>query len=311
MNDRAIATARALIARSSRSFALASRLLPGPTRDRAAIVYAWCRRADDAVDAPGANPGAAVARLERELVQLYRGTRCADPILDGFAAVVRACHIPRRYPAELLAGMAMDARGHRYETDAELRLYCYRVAGVVGLMMSHVMGLADPGALSAAARLGVAMQLTNICRDVREDWERGRLYLPRALLAEVGGAWIPTHVGRPLPAAARWPLARAIARLLARARIGYRAGDHGLRALPPRCRLAIAAARQLYAAIGDELERRECDPFAPRAVVPGPRKLALLATAATTALAAPRDARARYRHELPELGFEDLDRAAP
>lgn len=313
MSGVAVSTARAAIARSSKSFALASRLLPGPTRDRAAIVYAWCRRADDAVDAPGADKPAAVARLEGELAQIYSGAPCADPILDGFAGVVRETGIPRRYPAELLAGMAMDARGQRYETDADLRLYCYRVAGVVGLMMSHVMGLAVPGALTAAARLGLAMQLTNICRDVREDWARGRLYLPSSLLAEVGGAWLVSCVGRPLPAAARWPLARAIARLLARARGEYRAGDRGLASLPPSCRLAIAVARRIYAAIGDEIERCECDPFAPRAVVPGHRKLALLASAAaTTALAFPRATRAgAYRHDLPELGFEEIRKPPP
>ena len=311
MTATAVATARAAIARSSKSFALASRLLPGPVRDRAAIVYAWCRRADDAVDAPGADAPAAVARLERELAQIYGGARCADPILDGFAAIVRDTRIPRRYPAELLAGMAMDARGQRYETEAELRLYCYRVAGVVGLMMSHVMGLADVRALAAAARLGLAMQLTNICRDVREDWARGRLYLPSALLAEVGGAWLVPCIGRPLPTTARWPLARAIARLLARARAEYRAGDRGLASLPPSCRLAIAAARRIYAAIGDEIERCECDPFAPRAVVPGYRKLVLLASAATTSLTLPRPRRAAYRHDLPELGFEEIGAPAP
>src|SRR5690606_24146896 len=105
---------------------------------------------------------------------------------DGFAAIMRERGIPRRYPAELLAGLAMDAAGHRYEDAADLRLYCFRVAGVVGLMMSHVMGLADERALADAARLGIAMQLTNICRDVREDWARGRLYLPRALLERAG-----------------------------------------------------------------------------------------------------------------------------
>jgi phytoene synthase len=301
-----LAAARASIARHSKSFALASRLLPVTLRDRAAVVYAWCRRADDAVDGPGTDPSAAVGVLERELANIYDGARCSDPILDGFAAVVRETHIPRHYPEELLAGMAMDARGVRYDHDADLRVYCYRVAGVVGLMMSHVMGLADPAALSCAARLGMAMQVTNICRDVREDWMRGRLYIPRSLLAEVGGAWVTRWLGGPLPPDARWPLARATARLLSRARIDYLAGDRGLAALPPECRLAIAAARRIYAAIGDEVERHECDPFAPRAVVPRARKLRLIATAALSTLRLAAPGTRRYRRDLPTLHLEDL-----
>jgi phytoene synthase len=304
-----VAAGRDVIARHSRSFALASRLLPGAVRDRAVIVYAWCRRADDAVDAPGANAGAAVARLGRELAQIYAGERSGDPVLDGFAAVVREAGIPRSYPAELVAGMAMDATGQRYATERELRRYCFRVAGVVGLMMSHVMRLADPGALAAAARLGIAMQLTNICRDVREDWERGRLYIPSALLDGVGGRWLVSHVGGPLPGTARQPLARAIARLLARAGDDYRAAGRGVASLPPSCRPAVVAAGRIYAAIGDQIARAGCDVLAPRAVVPGWRKLALAALAAGQAawstVPTRRGAR-RDPRELPELRFEDV-----
>ena len=303
-----VTAGRAAIARHSKSFALASKLLPAPIRDRAAIVYAWCRRADDAVDGSNVDALAAIARLERELSEIYAGVRTGDPILDGFAAIVRETGVPRRYPADLLAGMAMDARGHRYDSDADLRLYCFRVAGVVGLMMSHVMGLGDPSALAAAARLGVAMQLTNICRDVREDWDRGRLYLPRSLLVAVGGDGLERYLGKPLPRTARRPLADAIAQLLSRARDDYRASARGMMALPPRCRVAIAAARRIYAAIGDEIQRVDCDPFAPRAVVPIRRKLVLIASSAVAiALATAREPRARtYRRDLPELGFEAI-----
>lgn len=308
MNRASVERGRASIAHNSKSFALASRLLPDEIRDRAALVYAWCRRADDAVDAHGVNAVAAVERLERELAQIYGGAPTGDLVLDGFAAVVRDAHIPRRYPAELLAGMAMDARGHRYEREADLRLYCYRVAGVVGLMMTHVMGLGDPRALVAAARLGIAMQLTNICRDVREDWERGRLYIPRTVLAAAGGQWLDRSFSGALPPGARRPVAHAIAHLLALAREEYRAGNRGIAALPPRCRLAIAAAARIYAAIGDEIERRRCDPFAVRAVVPLRKKLTAIAAAAVAVGAATaRAPRARiYHRDLPELGFEAI-----
>lgn len=296
---------RSEIARHSKSFAMASRLLPPAIRDRASIVYAWCRRADDAIDAPNVDAVKAVARLECEIDQIYGGGGSGDPILAGFAAIVRETEIPRRYPTELVAGMAMDATGYRYETDADLRLYAFRVAGVVGLMMCHVMGLGDRSALAAAARLGIAMQLTNICRDVREDWERGRLYIPATLLREVGGEWIAGHRDGPLPAAARAPLALAVARLLDRADVDYAAGDLGLPALPSSCRVAVGAARRIYAGIGDRLKDRQCDVFAPRAVVSTPRKLLLAAAAAGAALRAAVSPRV-YRHALPELAFEEI-----
>jgi phytoene synthase len=238
---------------------------------------------------------------------VYRGELTGDPVVDGFAEVVADCGIPRLYPDELLAGMAMDAAGHRYRTDSDLQLYCYRVAGVVGLMMSHVMGVARADALRSAADLGIAMQLTNICRDVREDWDRGRLYIPESLLAEVGAGWLPGRLGRPLPVAARAPLAACLARLLERADHAYRSGDAGLDALAPRCQLAIGAARRIYAAIGDVIAARECDVFAPRAVVSTRRKLALAAAAAAAAAArAPRGVGQRYRTDLEPVTLEGL-----
>lgn len=298
---------RAIIARHSKSFALASRLFPPEIRDRAAIVYAWCRRADDAVDLGEGDPTFQVARLRAEIDRIYAGEATGDPILDGFAAVVADCAIPRLYPDELLAGMAMDAGGYRYRRDPDLRLYCYRVAGVVGLMMSHVMGVSRPSALVSAADLGIAMQLTNICRDVREDWDRGRLYIPESMLAEVGGGWIAERLGGPLPVAARRPLAVCVERLLSRAGEAYRSGDRGLDALAPRCRLAVAAARRIYSAIGDVIADRGHDVFAPRAVVSTRRKLALVAAAvAETALAAPASRGKRYRCELEPLPLEAL-----
>ncbi|HVV81460.1 MAG TPA: squalene/phytoene synthase family protein, partial [Kofleriaceae bacterium] len=200
----AAVVARRTIAHHSRSFALASALLGRRLRDQAAVVYTGGRRADDAVDEPaaGEDHAAALARLHRELDDVYAGS-AADPVLAAFGDVVRARRVPRHYPAELLAGMAMDAAGARYATMDDLRLYCWRVAGVVGLMMSHVFGVADERALPRAAHLGIAMQLTNICRDVAEDWQRGRLYLPDELVAAHGAGGLRGDLGRPLPASAR------------------------------------------------------------------------------------------------------------
>lgn len=270
--------ARGVIAHHSKSFALASRLLPRPVRDDAAVLYAWCRHVDDAVDAPSAER-AGIATLQRELGDAYAG-RADDLILAAFGEVVRRRQIPRAYPAELLAGMAMDLDGTRYATLDELITYAWRVAGVVGLMMSHVLGLDDEAALVPAAHLGIAMQLTNVCRDVAEDWQRDRLYLPDELLARHGAGGLMHQLGQPLPTTAVVPLRGALRELLALADRYYASADRGLAALPWRAAFAIRSARDIYSAIGGELARRDHDVTAPRAFVPTRGKVARVALAA-------------------------------
>ena len=276
----AVAEARRVLAAKSKSFALAGRVLGGDARDRAAVVYAFCRRADDAIDlAPPGRHAAALTRLREELDALYGGLPTGDAVLDAFGEVARACRIPREYPAELFAGLEMDARGVRYASLAELGEYCYRVAGTVGLMMCHVLGLHHDRALPRAVHLGVAMQLTNICRDVAEDWELGRLYLPADMLAEEGAAGLTGALGGPFPPEARQPVARVVRRLLAEAACYYASADRGIVDLPPRAAFAVRTARLVYAAIGDQLAAQGHDPLAGRAVVPRGKKLALLALA--------------------------------
>ncbi|HEY0986789.1 MAG TPA: squalene/phytoene synthase family protein, partial [Kofleriaceae bacterium] len=206
--------------------------------------------------------------------------RAADPVLAAFGTVARERCIPYTYPAELLAGMAMDITDTRYLTMDELRLYCWRVAGVVGLMMSHVFGVSDDDALVHAAHLGIAMQLTNICRDVAEDWERGRLYLPDELLARHGAGGLAGELGRPLPPAAIDAVGAAVRELLALAARHYRSGDRGIRTLPWRAALAVRAARNVYSAIGGRIARAGYDVTAGRAVVSTGSKLASVAGAA-------------------------------
>ncbi len=295
----ALAECRATIAHHSKSFALAARLLPEAARADAEIVYTWCRRADDAVDlaASGARAGEALARLRGELDRVYAGEVAAgeDVVVAAVAGVVRRHAIPRRYAEDLLAGMQMDVEGWRYEGIDDLLLYCYRVAGTVGLMMSHVMGVSDPGALRHAAHLGIAMQLTNIARDVAEDWERGRLYLPEDLLRHAGIGDLHGALGGPLPVAARGGLVVATCALLDLADRYYRSGDRGLPALHWRCALAIRTARLVYAAIATALARQGWDPFLGRAVVSRPRKLLLAGFALLRAVAeVPRRLRRRF-----------------
>lgn len=296
----ASASARATLAHHSRTFSLASKLLPSDRRDDAAVLYAYCRRVDDAVDdAPSPEAArAALAALRAELDVLYAAppsaaassaAACppsappADPVLARLAAIVAARRLPRLYPEALLDGMAMDVSATRYHTVDDLLAYAYRVAGVVGLMMCHVLGLSDERAVVPAAHLGIAMQLTNICRDVAEDWQRGRLYLPASLLARHGAA--PdladrAAAGEPLPADACPALAATTRELLALADRYYRSADRGMRALAFRPAFGIRAARYLYAAIGPRILARGADPRAGRAFVPGWRKLALVGRAA-------------------------------
>jgi 15-cis-phytoene synthase len=275
--------ARATIARHSRSFALASRLLGRRVRDHTAIVYAWCRRADDAIDEPSAaSPAAlstALAGLARDLDAIY-GATARDPVLAAFGDLVRERAIPRSYPDALLAGLAMDAAAARYITVDDVIRYAWCVAGVVGTMMSHVFGIADDDALVHAAHLGIAMQLTNICRDVAEDWQRGRLYLPDDLLAAHGAPGLAGELGRELPRTAHAAIARTRADLLALADRYYRSGDRGIPHLPARAAFAVAAARRVYAAIGRRIARTGHDVTAGRAVVPRYTRLALAGAAA-------------------------------
>ena len=314
------ADCRRRIGAGSKSFALASRLLPRPSRRGALVVYAWCRRADDAIDrAPAARQAAALAGLEAELEALFMQAGTGDATIDAFGTVARATAMPPHYPRELLAGMRMDLERRRYADTRALLHYCYRVAGTVGLMMTHVMGLREPGALHAAAHLGIAMQLTNICRDVVEDWRMGRLYLPDELLAPELLAHLPALLGGPLPAAVRAPLRRVVARVLDLAALFYAAAEVGFPALPWRSALSIRAARGIYAAIGDRIRATGCDVLAGRAVVPLAGKLLAVARAGAAAAAelpararAARDpATARYRSPDRVLAFADLALPVP
>lgn len=264
MNDREV------IRRQSKSFSLAALLLPPQAQRRAEALYAWCRAADDQIDeAPSwADAEAALHDLRAEVAAVYAGRACTTSAADALRRVVSACGIPREYPLDLLAGFEMDVRGTRYETADELLLYCHRVAGVVGWMMCHALGVTNDAAMTNAGHLGIAMQLTNIARDVAEDWHRGRLYLPAEWLAQVP---------QPGEALSDATCAPAIRRCLELADRYYQTGGKGLRFLSPRCRLAIRTAAGVYRAIGGEVAARGYAPSAGRAVVRTRRKLGILA----------------------------------
>lgn len=295
------AVCHATLAKGSKSFALAARLLPSASRADAAVLYTFCRRADDAIDlcSPGTER-AALSALEARVRSVYGGDTQPDVAWEAFAELVRARRLPEAYPYELLLGMRMDVEGTRYVDLDHLLLYCHRVAGVVGLMMCHVFGLTDDKALRNAAHLGIAMQLTNICRDVAEDWERGRLYLPEAELSRVGLGGLSSRLGERLPPDSVEPLAKVLQRLLSVADGFYRSGDAGLHALPWRAAVAVRTARLVYSAIGRRLAAQRWDVLRGRAVVPVPHKLALAAGSAVRALAdVPRRLGQSRRHPIP------------
>ena len=284
-----------LLATGSRTFAMAARLMPTRLRDAATALYAFCRVADDAID--GNNGDAqAVTRLHARLDAIYAGHPDDNAVDRAFAHVVHRFAIPRALPEALLEGFAWDAAGRRYDDLVELQAYAARVAGSVGAMMALVMGARAPAAIARACDLGVAMQLTNIARDVGEDARNGRLYLPRAWLREVGidpEQWLerPVHDAR---------LATVLARLLRVADLLYQRSIDGIANLPLICRPGIHAARVLYAEIGRAVERNQWDAVTTRAVVRRSRKIVL---AAAALLASVRVARPIARPTLPETQF--------
>ncbi len=263
-----------MIRSGSKTFYAASQLLPQRVCDASRALYAFCRVADDLVDSSG-DAGAAVQHLMQRLDRIYLGAPHDEPSDRAFADVAARYAIPRQIPAALIEGFAWDAAARRYQTLSDLNAYAVRVAGTVGTMMALIMEVRAPNAIARACDLGVAMQFTNIARDVGEDARNGRLYLPRDWMAEAGldaGAFLQSP--RPSPA-----LAQVINRLLAEADRLYTRSLPGVAMLPLRCRPSIHAARLLYAEIGHQVQRNGCDSVTCRAVVSSQRKLSLLARA--------------------------------
>lgn len=267
---------RSIITKGSKSFSLAARLFDPDTRDAAFFLYGWCRYCDDQVDAAGRT--ADQKELELRLKALKEKTASAfslgpqhEPVFVALRYIVQRYGIPSHYALELIEGMAMDVRATRYATLRELLLYCYRVAGTVGLMMSHVMGLRNESALRHAADLGIAMQLTNIARDITEDAAMGRLYLPLDWLSEAKIA--PGEIAAP---ANRDKLAMLAVRLLREADRYYRSGDAGLWHLSFRSACAVSAARHVYSEIGSLLMKRGARAWDQRTYVTGARKFSVV-----------------------------------
>ncbi len=253
--DGILDASRASIQKGSTSFAAAARLFDPKVREDAYLLYAWCRHCDDEIDgqvmgrgAVGLDPVLAKAKL----VELEDNTRRAlagetmdDTAFAAFQRVALRHGMAARYPLDLLEGFRMDVEGRTYQTLEDTLLYAYHVAGVVGVMMAQVMGVSDLATLRRAADLGLALQLTNISRDVIEDAKGGRVYLPAEWLGAAAGD--PEAVADPANRAAVFS---ATQRLLAAAEPYYASARWGLKALGFRSAWAIAAARGVYRQIG-------------------------------------------------------------
>lgn len=262
------------IRHGSLSFHAASKLLPRKVRDPALVLYAFCRLADDEVD-EGDYQAGAVFRLQERLDRAYAGKPCNAPEDRAFAAIIEEFEMPRALPDALLEGLAWDAAECRYDSLSGVRDYSARVASAVGAMMCVLMRVRNPDALARACDLGVAMQLTNIARDVGEDARMGRIYLPLDWLAEAG---IDPHnfVRDPLPTD---DVRLMVKRLLAEADRLYLRSEAGINALPFQARTGIWAARLIYAGIGKQLRRQGYDSISMRARTSSRQKLGWLAQA--------------------------------
>jgi len=297
-------TARNVAKKHAKSFFFASYLLVGLRRKASFALYAFCRRLDDMVDVEGGDLATLTERLDRarqRVAEVYLTMpELAAPGLDSpaqrlvsataqspwdlneFAALkhcIRHFRIPEQPFQELISGMEMDLTVKRYRTYAELDLYCHRVAGTVGLMMAPVLGCDDPSALTAAANLGKAMQLTNILRDIREDHARGRIYLPLEELAAFDLTEEDLLRGR---VDDRF---RAFMRCqIHRARALYQVAASGIPSLTGLgAQRMVKLMGSIYGDILSSIEQLDYDVFSTRAYVPTRRKLRL----AAVVLAAP------------------------
>lgn len=269
----ATVAAGASIRKGSLSFHLASRLFDEDTRRAAGSLYAWCRHCDDQIDETFnlRLQELYLEKLRASTEAVFDGKTPSDPTFVGLQQIVQRYGIPRHYPLELLAGMEMDVRKERFWNFEELRLYAYRVAGTVGLMMCHIMKVSDERALRHACDLGIAMQLTNIARDVMDDFAKKRIYLPLDWLDSVG-----VDENRLDLKSVRPQVFTVVEKLLDEADRYYDSANEGLKYLDFRCAWAVASASGIYREIGHQVRRRKENAWDSRTIVPFHRKLALV-----------------------------------
>jgi phytoene synthase len=279
-HDAVLEESAEILAKGSKSFAMAAKLLPAATRNDAMLLYAWCRHCDDVIDDQvlGFAATEASVRTPQERLHLLKQRTAAalrgeaeEPVFIALSRVAAKHAIPERHPMELLRGFEMDVEGRVYRTLDDTLDYCYHVAGVVGVMMALIMGVRDRATLNRASDLGLAFQLTNIARDVLDDAKLGRVYLPQNLLAKAGIAAEPEEIASPQNRARVFEVTD---RLLAEADAYYRSALYGMTQLPFGAAVGIGAARRVYRDIGQVVRARREKAWDGRAIVGRSRKAA-------------------------------------
>ena len=275
----------AYLSRHGRSFWMAARLIPAPERAQLAGVYAWCRYTDDLVDHATCSTGVLLRALDEwEALSraAYDGTETGIELLDLVMGDMARCAVPFTYASNLIRGMRTDVVGARYDTLGNLIGYCHDVASVVGLWLTELFGVHDRWTLDRAAALGVAMQLTNIARDVGEDWDRGRVYLPQSMLerhgvtermiGEVRRSSIPLPVG----------YADLLEELMTTAEARYDEAADAIANLPRFFRSPVAVASRVYRGIHDVVRANGYDSVRQRAVTSNSARMSLANAALAT-----------------------------
>ncbi len=256
--EQAYAYCDGLAGANGRTFYLASRLLPEEKRRAIRALYSFCRVTDDLIDRSAGDLEAGLAAW-RSCTMAFPPP-CDNPVAVAWADTRTRYRIPARYAEQLVQGVAADLQNKRYANFEELTVYCYGVASTVGLMSMHIVGYSGRDAIPYAVKLGVAMQLTNILRDVPEDYAAGRIYLPQDELAAFGLSDEDIAAGRNDD---RWQ--RFMQFQIARNRQLYAEALPGVAKLHPAGRYAVAAAAELYRALLDDIEQHDYDVFSHRA----------------------------------------------
>ncbi|MEI8350171.1 MAG: phytoene/squalene synthase family protein [Candidatus Omnitrophota bacterium] len=262
--------ARAITKKHAKTFYFASLFLSKKKQSAAYAVYAICRISDESVDnTRQSGQDTALTRIKENIAAAYASNPLQDDLLKAFRKTVKTYRIPKHYFDELIEGMDMDTRVSRYETFQELYRYCYKVAGVVGLIMLKIFGYQNPQAEAYAVDLGVAMQLTNIIRDIAEDFEKGRIYLPAHDLRQFGVSEKMITQG-----IVDDKFIALLKYQIERARHYYKTASKGIPLISDRnCRFVTLAMQELYSGILAAVERNNYDVFSQRAQVSTIKKI--------------------------------------
>ena len=266
---------RLMTAHYSKSFYLSTCLLPRSKRWATFALYSFCRHIDNLTDNPRDRSEKEIVRelnyLKAELKTAYRTGESEHPVIGPFIAVANKYDIAQKYPLELMKGIQMDIYITRYERFDDLYLFAYRVAGVVGLMMTPLLGYKNPEAMKYAEKLGVAMQLTNILRDIREDKEMNRIYLPQEEIRMFGldeNHFLDEKMSENFKNLMKYQVDRA--------HHYYDEADKGIKMLDRDAQFAIYSASKIYRGILKKIELRNYNPFLGRVYVPQSKKIQIL-----------------------------------